>query len=146
MLVRHLVPHTPPHIHHLFRWGIQNLWQLYPQRPGTQAHVSPCSTPWSWGRRTPSSSSSPSTCQWRWSSWRFSQPGKPLEAFFCARVFSLLIIPVAQAWADLPKIHLKYCLKFHYPFPKKIASAALILRSYGWIRYNQGKQQGLPSR
>ena len=44
--------------------------------PGTQAHVSPCSTPWSWGRRIPSSSSSPSTYQWMWSLWRSAQPVK----------------------------------------------------------------------
>ena len=54
--------------------------------PGTQAHVSPCSTPWSWGRRIPSSSSSPSTYQWMWSLWRSAQPVKISVSFHANQV------------------------------------------------------------
>jgi hypothetical protein len=41
--------------------------------PEIRARVFLCSTLWSWGRRTPSRCSAPSTCPWR-SSW--TDPGK----------------------------------------------------------------------
>ena len=76
-------------------WAVFNDFPL--QWPGTRAHASPCSTPWSWGRRTPSSSSSPSTCQWMWSSWRSSQPVKPRKFF--SLCFFLWLSLVLKQWS-----------------------------------------------
>ena len=42
--------------------------------PDIPVHVSLCNIPWSWGRRTPSTCSSPSTCPWTSNWWRCAPP------------------------------------------------------------------------
>ena len=48
--------------------------QFKMSKPGTPVRASHGNTPWSWGRRTPSTCSSPSACQWRWNWWRYAPP------------------------------------------------------------------------
>ena len=93
VLISHLVPHTPTHIHHLGCWNIKaaETWETLTASashqefskigkvkhwPDIPVHVSLCNTPWSWGRRTPSTCSSPSTCPWTSSWWRCAPPLK----------------------------------------------------------------------
>ena len=42
--------------------------------PDIPVHVSLCNIPWSWGTRTPSTCSSPSTCPWTSNWWRCAPP------------------------------------------------------------------------
>ena len=92
VLVSHLVPHTPTHVHHLGCWNIKaaETWETLTSAshqefskigkvrhwPDIPVHVSLCNIPWSWGRRTPSTCSSPSTYPWTSNWWRCAPPLK----------------------------------------------------------------------